>query len=107
MTFKQGESYFAMPTLSGAPQKIVTVVARNAGRVSFSVAETLSSERVRVFDGREFVQLRTADGVFTVSSASRADLGAALQVMAVVRPDGLLQRAARHFFVGGFRDAKI
>lgn len=101
MIFQKGESYFATPTIKGAAQKLVTVVARNAGRVSFSTSEALSQERVSVFDGREIARLRMADGDYTVSSACRADVDAALQVMAVVRPQGLKQRAARRFFCGG------
>ena len=100
MIFQKGESYFATPTIKGAAQKIVTVVARNAGRVSFSASEALSQERVSVFDGREIARLRMADGDYTVSSACRADVDAALQVMAVVRPQGF-KRAARRFFCGG------
>ena len=56
MIFQKGESYFATPTIKGGAQKIVTVVARNAGRVSFSASEALSQERVSVFDGREIAR---------------------------------------------------
>ena len=101
MIFQKGESYFATPTIKGAAQKIVTVVARNAGRVSFSAAEALSQERVSTFDGREIARLRMADGDYTVSSACRADVDVALQVMAAVRPQGLKPRAACRFFCGG------
>ena len=106
MIFQKGESYFATPTIKGGAQKIVTVVARNAGRVSFSASEALSQERVSVFDGREIARLQMADGMYTVSSACPANLDAALHVMAVVRPQGF-KRAARRFFCGRNRDAKI
>ena len=103
MIFQKGESYFATPTIKGGARKIVTVVARNAGHVSFSASEALSQERVSVFDGREIARLQMADGVYTVSSACRADVEAALQVMAVVRPQGF-KRAARRFFCGGVKN---
>ena len=105
MIFQKGESYWAVPCLTGAKKKIVTVTGRRGNCVTFAKPEPMDVTWRGEFDGREIARLRMADGDYTVSSACRADVDAALQVMAVVRPQGLKPRAARRFFCEGVRNA--
>ena len=102
MKFEKGESYWATPCLKGQARRVVTVVGRNRDGAIFaqpSPAET-NIEMLSEFDGREIAQILCDDGRYTVSSSSKCDLAAALEVMAVVRPQGF-RRAPRRFFCGG------
>lgn len=104
MIFQKGESYWAVPCLTGAKKKIVTVTGRRGNCVTFAKPEPMDVTWRGEFDGREIARLQGEDGEYTVSSASRVDLQAALEVMAAVRPQGF-KRAARRFFCEGVRNA--
>lgn len=99
--FEKGESYWATPCIQGLPKRVVTVVGRGSSGTVFAQPSTSPTtlEMLRDFDGREIAQIVCDDCRYTVSSASRCDLASALEVMAVVRPQGL-RRAARRFFCG-------
>ena len=107
MVFMKGESYWAVPCLTGAKKKIVTVTGRRGKRVTFAKPVPMEVTWNGEFDGREIARLQGEDGEYTVSAASRVDLQEALEVMAVIKPEGFKPRAARHFFCGGNGDAKI
>lgn len=100
--FEKGESYWATPCLKGQARRVVTVVGRGADCAIFAQPSPAATrvEMMSEIDGREFAQIVCDDGRYTVSSASRCDLAGALEVMAVVRPQGF-RRAARRFFCGG------
>ena len=104
MIFQKGESYWAVPCLTGAKKKIVTVTGRRGNCVTFAKPEPMDVTWRGEFDGREIARLQGEDGEYTVSSASRVNLQEALEVMAVVRPQGF-KRAARRFFCEGVRNA--
>ena len=106
MRFVKGESYWAIPCLEGAPRKVVTVAGRGSCGIIFSQpSETVpQTEWSREIEGRETARVMLPDGAYTVSAASVCAFGEALEVMAVVRPQGF-KRAARRFLCRGSRDA--
>ena len=106
--FEKGESYWAIPCLKGQARRVVTVVGRGSNGAIFAQPSPTPTRVAMLceLDGREVAQVECDDGRYTVSSASKCDLAAALEVMAVVRPQGF-RRAARRFFLRGFCGSKI
>lgn len=103
ITFNQGASYYANASL-GDGQFVVTVAGRTKrGIPIFRAGDTIVADRVMSIDGREFAQLRGDDGqLYGVSSAARADIQSAAELLTLAPPPWLrLKRAARRFFCGG------
>ena len=107
MIFQKGESYWAVPCLTGAKKKIVTVTGRRGNCVTFAKPVPMEVTWNGELDGREIARLQDADGEYTVSAASRVDLLEATAIIAAIKPEAFQPRAARRFFCGRNRDAKI
>lgn len=94
--FERGASYFATPTLKGAPQRIVCVAARSGDVVTFTLPSEFAAAKAQQFDGREFATIKASDGLdYFVASTTPADLEGAARVVQAIAP----KRAARRFFL--------
>lgn len=72
--FRVGNAYFATPALEGARKRIVVPIGRAGNCIQVAFVDVLAdgvcdARPLGGFD-REVVQLKTADGVYTVSAAS-------------------------------------
>ena len=56
MVFMKGESYWAVPCLTGAKKKIVTVTGRRGNRVTFAKPVPMQVTWNGDFDGREIAR---------------------------------------------------
>ena len=86
--FKVGEAYSAVPALEGAKRRLVVVIGREGCHIQLAWCDALTVGLVKAFDfGREFVQVRRPDGVYSVSAACRVDAVTASEVLELIRND--------------------
>lgn len=94
--FKVGEAYSAVPALEGAKKRLVVVIGRSGCHVQLAWCDDLSVGEVDGFEfGREFVQVRRPDGLYSVSAACRVDAANASEVLEFIRNGFEKQEVAR------------
>lgn len=98
MRFQEGQTYFAVPCLEGAPKALVTMVGRKGRTILFTATQPMETTWVDMFDGKEVARLVDEDGCeFTVSPASIVDVQLVHDVTQALTP----RVARRGFFKRG------
>ena len=86
MKFEVGVAYIAIPALEGARRKFVIVAGRKDSHIQLAWVEDLSIEPAEVFDfGREFIQTKRRDGMYSVSAACPVNTDAAADVLEFIQ----------------------
>jgi hypothetical protein len=83
--FVEGTAYEAIPALQGARRRMVVCVGRDERRIQFAWVDDFTVEDKQMCLGREIVQSRRPDGVYTVSSAVPLDIKVAAPILDLVR----------------------
>lgn len=95
MRFQEGQTYFAVPCLEGAPKALVTMVGRKGRTILFTATQPMETTWVDMFDGKEVARLVDEDGCeFTVSPACVVDMQLVHDVAQAMKP----KVARRGFF---------
>ena len=83
--YQKGAAYFATPAVPGAPKRVMLCIGRAGHDVTFSrLGGAFHSERPDIIEGREVCFIDDADGRYTVSAASVADIEVAANVLQAI-----------------------